>query len=410
MSRKDEPSTEEILSKLIWIESAMKKKPPKTNAKGNAAKEDVKDKNETKDEYSIHNSPLKSQNSRPSSVYRTGVEKYSGGTNVDKPPSDIYEENKTNGNQDNTREDEKSSPMHDNNGSRQDRDKRNNVYGEGSTHEPYRNDEQSSTRGSRGYSYIAREDPNVNDDGPSYKSYRNSSKPDKSQKSERTSKNSRGSKRYSASPNKETKFQMIRNADSPCTDDLVSLGKLTKYTKRLKYTLYELKDEVAGNKEYQDSVDGLISKVEWFLKDLDQSNGSCEQTFILLEKYDIYRTAYYCIRKKIDTIQVKDTKYYNRETGDEDYENAENEDNAYEEDNMVGNGESRSLKSGYKKYRGNEEEYVTNGRLYECPGVTDVRKGSNDRRYQYWEDSSKYLSWCETLKKYCCICFPCTRK
>lgn len=404
MSKKDEPSTEEILSKLIWIESAMKKKAPKTNTKGNTGNED--EKNVTKNEYPTHDPAPKSQNSnaRSSNVYRTGVVKNTGGENIDKPLPDDYEENKTKASvskPDPTLDDEESSLIYEKSSSRPRRDKPAYINGRDSVQEPYRDDEESSTKGSKGYSYIVKKDGNKTDDDPS-----NNSKQDKSPK------NSRGPRPYPATPNKETKFQMIRNADSPCADDTVSLAKLIKYTKRLKFTLYELKDEVAGSVKYKNSVDDLISKVEWFLKDLDQSDGSCEQTFILLEKYDIYRSAYYCIRKKIDTIKItdrKDTSYYTKETGDEDNEQEANEENGYKEDDMMGNGENKSLKSGNNKYKGSEEECMAKCRLYECPGVTDVRKGSNNKKYQYWENSSKYLSWCGTLKKYCCICFPCIR-
>lgn len=435
MFRKDEPSTEEILSKLIWIESAMKKKQPKTNEKEQVttSNDENSGTKEARDEDQIRDLLPKSGNSNAlsSSVYRTEVEKYPGEKTVDKPFPNVYNENKSirsGAKHDVNWDDENPLPVYDNNGTRQNRDERvsygSAAYREGSNRGyPNRNDEQSSVAKDYNSGSTAKENPSPDVGRPPYKAYNNRNR-DKQQEEDDGRKDGRmsarsygGQRRNGEKPVKETKFQMIRNADSPCTDDLVSLAKLIKFTKRLRFTLYELREEVSGHREYQKNVNDLIGKVEWFLKDLDQSNGSCEQTFILLEKYDVYRSAYYCLRNKVDTIQLTggrdgntSSKYYNRETGDEDNEREEDDVNDYKADNMMGNGENRSMRNRKNKYRGNGEDYATNCRLYECPGLIDVRKGSDDRRYRYGEDSPKYLSLCDTLKKYCCMCFPCARK
>lgn len=134
-----------------------------------------------------------------------------------------------------------------------------------------------------------------NADGSSH-----SKKPNKRNKNYNESWNSDGYD-YSQESNKNnTEFQGKSGAMSRCVDEVIPLAKLIKYTKRLIFTFGEIKDEISSDSKYQGVLNDHIKNVKQFLKNLEKSNGSCEQMSFMLKKYDYYRKTYYCIRDRID--------------------------------------------------------------------------------------------------------------
>lgn len=98
----------------------------------------------------------------------------------------------------------------------------------------------------------------------------------------------------------DNRFQTIQAVSSLCTDDIAPLAKIRKFTKRLMFALDELRSEIPVTHKYYGTVGDLIEELQWFLKDLNDSNGTYDQKIILLEKYNCYRTAYYGLRSRIN--------------------------------------------------------------------------------------------------------------
>lgn len=109
-----------------------------------------------------------------------------------------------------------------------------------------------------------------------------------------------------------TEFQGKGGAMSRCVDEVIPLAKLIKYTKRLIYTFNEIKDEISSDSKYQSVLKDHINNVKRFLKNLEKSDGSCEQMSFMLKKYDYYRKTYYCLRDRIDANTLLARRDINR--------------------------------------------------------------------------------------------------
>lgn len=190
----------------------------------------------------------------------------------------------------------------------------------------------------------------------------------------------------------------------------VPIAKIVKCAERLMVVLEELRVDLPSANEHCDSVIDLINKVHWFLKDLSQTSASCDQTQILLEKYNNYRKAYYCLRNHMtDMKQLCDRCNIARQPQVVDDCSEAEQDNSDNACDVV----SVYSSDHYPKTNVPKSDGSLKG-LYECPGLLDVTKNNDiqdacgglkeraEDKQRKWEK----FDWMALVKDACCFCFP----
>lgn len=193
---------------------------------------------------------------------------------------------------------------------------------------------------------------------------------------------------------KAAKFQVVQKVSTPRIDDIVTVTKITKYTKRLLLMLDELRVETSADQKCRDAIIELIHVVQGFVKELEQQTDvSKPPTDKLLEMYDGYRKAYYCLRDQIG----KDVTAAAGTTSEPPL------------DSTKYDGWSTPV-----DHCSSDESGSPWIKVHECPGVLDVTKDAacdNDMTSKGFCDvsylSSNIADWMSTIKQYLCFCFPC---
>ncbi|VVC41924.1 Hypothetical protein CINCED_3A011900 [Cinara cedri] len=191
----------------------------------------------------------------------------------------------------------------------------------------------------------------------------------------------------------------------------VPVMKIVECTKHLMAVIEQLMVDMPPTNKHYNAVIGLLNKVQWLLKDLGQTSGSSDQSQILMENYDNYRKAYCCLRNHIAcTKQLSEQREITRQPREVNVDEAEQMPSS----EGYSNGSNISVDVFHIIVMKNSKiKRNISRRLYKCPGMMNLDIFENrdakhpDEPTRFVKDDKKRDNWpISLLRNACTFCFP----